>query len=47
MDGASKFVRGDASAGLMITFINVIAGMVIGIAQNDLPFMKAADTTPG
>ena len=44
MDGASKFVRGDASAGLMITFINVIAGMVIGIAQNDLPFMKAADT---
>ena len=44
MDGASKFVRGDASAGLMITFINVIAGMVIGIAQNDLPFMVAADT---
>jgi flagellar biosynthesis protein FlhA len=44
MDGASKFVRGDATAGLMITFINVIAGMVIGIAQNDLPFMVAADT---
>ena len=44
MDGASKFVRGDASAGLMITFINVIAGMIIGIAQNDLPFMVAADT---
>jgi flagellar biosynthesis protein FlhA len=44
MDGASKFVRGDASAGLMITFINVIAGMVIGIAQNGLPFMQAADT---
>ncbi len=44
MDGASKFVRGDASAGLMITFINVIAGMIIGIAQNDLTFMVAADT---
>src|SRR4051794_14064933 len=44
MDGASKFVRGDASAGLMITFINVIAGMVIGIAQNGLTFMVAADT---
>ena len=44
MDGASKFVRGDAFAGLMITFINVIGGMVIGIAQHDLPFMVAADT---
>ncbi len=44
MDGASKFVRGDAFAGLMITFINVIGGMIIGIAQNDLPFMEAADT---
>ncbi len=33
MDGASKFVRGDAIAGLLITFINIIAGMIIGIAQ--------------
>ncbi len=43
MDGASKFVRGDAIAGLLITFINVIAGMVIGVAQKDLSFAQAAD----
>src|SRR5690606_33173087 len=36
MDGASKFVRGDAIAGLLITLINVIGGMIIGVAQNDL-----------
>ena len=34
MDGASKFVRGDAIAGLLITFINVIAGIIIGMMQN-------------
>ena len=44
MDGAAKFVRGDAIAGLLITFINVIAGMIIGVAQNDLSFGQAADT---
>jgi len=44
MDGASKFVRGDAVAGLLITFINIIAGMVIGVAQKDLSFAQAADT---
>jgi flagellar biosynthesis protein FlhA len=44
MDGAAKFVRGDAVAGLLITFINVIAGMIIGVAQNDLTFAEAADT---
>ncbi|NQV47734.1 MAG: flagellar biosynthesis protein FlhA [Rhodospirillaceae bacterium] len=44
MDGASKFVRGDAIAGLLITFINVIAGMIIGVAQNGLSFTEAADT---
>ncbi len=44
MDGASKFVRGDAVAGLMITGINVIGGMIIGMAQGGLPFSKAADT---
>ena len=44
MDGASKFVRGDAIAGLMITFINIIAGMVIGIAQNDLPLRRRRPT---
>ncbi len=44
MDGAAKFVRGDAIAGLLITFINVVAGMIIGVAQNDLSFGEAADT---
>ncbi|MFC1673423.1 flagellar biosynthesis protein FlhA [Pseudomonadota bacterium] len=43
MDGASKFVRGDAVAGLLITFINVIAGMVIGVAQHDMSFADAAN----
>src|SRR5215475_4232671 len=36
MDGASKFVRGDAIAGLMITFINIIAGLAIGVLQQSL-----------
>ncbi len=44
MDGAAKFVRGDAIAGLLITFINVIAGMIIGVAQQDMSFGAAADT---
>jgi flagellar biosynthesis protein FlhA len=44
MDGASKFVRGDAVAGLLITFINIVAGMIIGVAQMDLTFAQAADT---
>lgn len=44
MDGASKFVRGDAIAGLVITAINIIAGILIGVLQQDMPFMKAADT---
>ena len=43
MDGASKFVRGDAVAGILITFVNVIGGMLIGIAQNGLSFSQAAD----
>lgn len=42
MDGASKFVRGDAIAGLIITFINVIAGMIIGVGQQDMTFNDAA-----
>jgi flagellar biosynthesis protein FlhA len=42
MDGASKFVRGDAIAGLLVVFINVIGGMVIGIAQQGLSFADAA-----
>ncbi len=44
MDGAAKFVRGDAIAGLMITFINVIGGIIIGVAQKDLTFSQAAET---
>src|SRR5689334_10175260 len=43
MDGASKFVRGDAIAGLLITFINIIAGMIIGILQQGLTFQDAAN----
>lgn len=43
MDGASKFVRGDAIAGLLITFINVIAGIIIGMVQNDLTFSQAGN----
>ncbi len=44
MDGAAKFVRGDAIAGLLIVFINIIAGMIIGMAQKDLDFSTAAST---
>jgi flagellar biosynthesis protein FlhA len=42
MDGASKFVRGDAIAGLLVVLINVIGGMVIGILQQSLTFAEAA-----
>ena len=41
MDGASKFVRGDAIAGLIITFINIAAGMLIGMLQEGLSFQEA------
>ena len=44
MDGASKFVRGDAVAGLLITAINIIGGIIIGVAQEGLAFETAADT---
>ncbi|MCC0015379.1 MAG: flagellar biosynthesis protein FlhA [Rhodobiaceae bacterium] len=44
MDGASKFVRGDAIAGLIITFINVIGGIIIGVGQMDLSFSEASAT---
>jgi flagellar biosynthesis protein FlhA len=43
MDGASKFVRGDAVAGLMITVINIIGGMIIGMVQQGLSFSQAAE----
>lgn len=44
MDGASKFVRGDAVAGLLITFINLIGGIIIGVVMQDLSFSEAAST---
>jgi flagellar biosynthesis protein FlhA len=44
MDGANKFVRGDAIAGLLITFINFIAGIIIGVVQNGMSFDEAMQT---
>lgn len=41
MDGASKFVRGDAIAGILILFINIIGGLAIGMAQHNLNFSTA------
>jgi len=41
MDGASKFVRGDAIAGVLILFINVVGGLIIGILQHDLSLAEA------
>jgi len=41
MDGASKFVRGDAIAGILILFINIIGGLIIGTSQHDLSFAVA------
>ena len=43
MDGASKFVRGDAVAGILVLFINVIGGFAIGVLQHDLSFSTAVD----
>jgi flagellar biosynthesis protein FlhA len=44
MDGASKFVRGDAVAGLLVVFINIVGGIIIGVAQQSLSFSEAART---
>jgi flagellar biosynthesis protein FlhA len=44
MDGASKYVRGDAMAGLLILFINIVGGFIIGVAQHDLSAMQAANS---
>ena len=41
MDGAAKFVRGDAVAGLLITIINIVGGIIIGVVINDLSFAQA------
>jgi flagellar biosynthesis protein FlhA len=43
MDGASKFVRGDAVAGILILFINIIGGLAIGMLDHDLPLMQAVN----
>jgi len=43
MDGASKFVRGDAIAGLIITAVNVFGGIVIGVMRHDMSIAKASD----
>jgi flagellar biosynthesis protein FlhA len=42
MDGANKFVRGDAVAGIVITLINIIGGLTIGVFQNNMSFAHAA-----
>jgi len=42
MDGASKFVRGDAIAGIIITLINIVGGLTIGVLQNGMSFAQAA-----
>ena len=42
MDGANKFVRGDAIAGIIITLVNIVAGFAIGVFQNGLSFSEAA-----
>jgi flagellar biosynthesis protein FlhA len=44
MDGASKFVRGDAIAGLIVVGINIVGGILIGVLQHKLPLAEAAST---
>ena len=44
MDGASKFVRGDAIAGLLITAINILGGIIVGVGQHELAFGEATKT---
>lgn len=44
MDGAAKFVRGDAIAGIIITFINIIGGITIGAFRHEMPILDAADS---
>ena len=44
MDGASKFVKGDAIAGLLITGINIVGGIVVGVLQRGMPLSRAAST---
>jgi flagellar biosynthesis protein FlhA len=42
MDGASKFVRGDAVAGIVITLLNVVGGLIVGVLQHDMALAQAA-----
>ena len=44
MDGASKYVRGDAVAGIMVTVINIVGGLLVGLLQHDLGFAQALQT---
>lgn len=44
MDGATKFIRGDAIAGIIITIINILGGIIIGVLQNGMPFSEALKT---
>jgi flagellar biosynthesis protein FlhA len=44
LDGASKFVKGDAIAGLMITGLNIVVGLLVGVLMHDMPFGEAFET---
>jgi type III secretion protein V len=44
MDGAMKFVKGDAIAGIIITVVNIVGGLIIGVAMNGMPAMEAVQT---
>lgn len=44
LDGASKFVKGDAIAGLLITLLNFVMGLIIGVTLHDMPFSQALET---
>ncbi|MCA0270488.1 MAG: flagellar biosynthesis protein FlhA [Proteobacteria bacterium] len=44
LDGASKFVKGDAVAGLLITFLNIVVGLIIGVTVHSMPFGLALET---
>ena len=44
MDGSSKFIRGDAIAGIIITLVNILGGILIGVIQMEMPFVEALKT---
>jgi flagellar biosynthesis protein FlhA len=46
MDGASKFIRGDAIAGILILFINMLGGLAVGVLQHGMPFGAPPPPTP-